>query len=95
MESFFVFISDRRTGGPDDHGLILLLNPDSLSALISTVLGWAMLLAGVGFLAAAVLNRFGTLSSVVGGLVCFSLGDGCCGTPWCWRRGLAGLRASC
>lgn len=55
-------------------GLILLLNPDSLSALISTVLGWALLLAGVGFLAAAVLNRFGTLSSVVGGLVCFSLG---------------------
>lgn len=55
-------------------GLILLLNPDSLSALISTVLGWGLLLAGAGFLAAAVLNRFGTIGSVLGGLLCFSLG---------------------
>ena len=56
-------------------GLILMLNPDSLSARISTVLGWGLVLGGVCFVAAAVLNRFGTLRSILGALVCLTLGS--------------------
>jgi len=55
-------------------GLILLLRPDSVSALLATVLGWAILLTGGGFVAAALLIREGTASKVVGALVCFALG---------------------
>ena len=61
-------------------GLILLLRPDSVSALLATVLGWAMLLI-----------REGTASKVVGALVCFALGGWMLNHPLALASGIGRL----
>lgn len=38
-------------------GLLLVVNPDSASVLISRVLGWALTVIGIGFGIAAILDR--------------------------------------
>ena len=61
-------------------GLILLLRPDSVSALLATVLGWAILLI-----------REGTASKVVGALVCFALGGWMLNHPLALASGIGRL----
>lgn len=46
-------------------GLTLLLNPDSLSVLISRILGWVLVLAAIGCGAAAVFSSAGRTGKVI------------------------------
>lgn len=72
-------------------GLLLLLRPDSVSALLATVLGWAIVLAGAGFVAAALLIREGTAGKVIGALVCFALGGWLLNNPLALASGIGRL----
>lgn len=46
-------------------GLILLLNPDSLSVLISRILGWVLVLIAIGCGAAAIFSSEGRVGKVL------------------------------
>lgn len=54
-------------------GVILFLNPDSASILISRLLGWAVLLAGIGFGIAGFVQK-GT-GKIVTAVICLSAGS--------------------
>ena len=56
-------------------GLILIVSPDSASAMLSRLLGWAVFLTGVGFAVAAIVSRRGTAGKIAGAIICFSLGS--------------------
>lgn len=51
-------------------GLVLVLNPDSAAAMISKVIGWIILLAGVAFGASAAISKRSIALKVI---VCFAL----------------------
>lgn len=55
-------------------GLLLVFNPDSASALLAKILGWALLVMGGGFVVAAVLDRVGLPGKVLGAIVCLCIG---------------------
>ncbi len=55
-------------------GGVLALCPDVLSFLISRFLGWGIGLAGMGFLAAALLGRRGTFSKILWAMFAFAIG---------------------
>ena len=55
-------------------GLILLIHPDSASALAAQILGWMLLAAGVGFGVSAIAVHFGTLGKVLSAIGCFAVG---------------------
>lgn len=56
-------------------GLILVVNPDSASALIARIFGWLLLAAGVGFAVAALVDRIGTVAKVISALLCLAVGS--------------------
>ena len=56
-------------------GLLLIISPDSASAMISRLLGWAVFLTGVGFGTAAIITRRGTAGKIITALACLSLGS--------------------
>ncbi len=64
-------------------GLVLLVNPDSASALAAKVLGWVLVIAGIGFGIGAVTRPVGTAGKVLGAVVCLALG------VWLLRNPLA------
>lgn len=55
-------------------GLVLILNPDTASALIARILGWAMVLTGVGIGIAAIFSRHGQVGKGVMAVGCVSIG---------------------
>lgn len=55
-------------------GLLLLLNPDSASALIAKLLGWLMIAIGGGFAIAALVGAQGRTGKVIGAAVFFAAG---------------------
>lgn len=55
-------------------GVLLMIHPDTASVLIARLLGWACILAGVGFGIVAIVTKEGTAGKVVIAAVCISLG---------------------
>lgn len=55
-------------------GLVLVLNPDSATALISKIIGWVILLAGAAFGVSAAITRRSLLFRVISCFVCVGLG---------------------
>ena len=56
-------------------GAVLLVNPDSASVLVAKILGWVLLLTGVGCGVAALTTHTGTAGKVLSALVCLALGS--------------------
>lgn len=56
-------------------GAVLLINPDSASVLVAKILGWVLLLAGIGCGVAALTTHTGTAGKVLSALVCLALGS--------------------
>lgn len=46
-------------------GLILIVNPDSASALISKILGWVIILVGIAFGLSAIFNESGRIGKAI------------------------------
>lgn len=55
-------------------GVVLVLRPDSASALIAKVLGWLLVLLGGGTLLSAFLSREGAVGKVVFSVLCLAVG---------------------
>jgi len=55
-------------------GLLLLINPDSASVLISRLLGGLLTLVGIGFGIAALVNDRGRVGKLIGALALFACG---------------------
>lgn len=55
-------------------GVILVVRPDSASALIAKLLGWFLLLLGAGILLSAVAVREGLAGKVLFSMLCFAVG---------------------
>lgn len=55
-------------------GAVLLLSPDSASALIAKILGWGIFLAGIGFGISGIAGRSGTALKIFAAIVCIGLG---------------------
>ncbi len=53
-------------------GAVLIVNPDSASALIARIIGWLVMLVGIGFVIAAVFSRQ-KAGKIIGAVVCFGL----------------------
>lgn len=64
-------------------GLVLLFNPDSASALISKLLGWALIAFGIGFGVSAVVSETGRAGKVTAAIVLAVVGG------WLTRNPLA------
>lgn len=56
-------------------GLVLILNPDSATALISKVIGWVILLAGIAFGFSAAISKRSLVMKVISCFVCVGLGS--------------------
>lgn len=72
-------------------GLILLLNPDSASAMIARLLGWILFLVGVGFGISAVVTRDGTAGKILGAAACIGVGGFLLRNPLVLAAGLGRL----
>lgn len=56
-------------------GLILILNPDSASALLARLLGWGAILAGIGIGVYAIFSKSGQVGKGVMAVGCVSVGS--------------------
>lgn len=56
-------------------GLVLTFSPDSASSILGRLLGWLVLLAGVGFAIAALVGGTGKTGKILGAVICFSAGS--------------------
>ncbi len=72
-------------------GLILLLNPDSASALIARLLGWILFLVGIGFGISALLSRDGTAGKILGAAACIGIGGFLLSNPLVLAAGIGRL----
>ena len=54
-------------------GLILIIHPDTASALIARLLGWGMLLAGIGIGIAAIVSKRGQVGKGVAAVGCVTI----------------------
>ena len=57
-------------------GLVLLVNPDSASALIAKILGWGLMIGGIVSAISALTARTGLTGKVLSAIVCFALRSG-------------------
>lgn len=55
-------------------GLVLVFCPDSASALIARLLGWALSLVAIGLGVAAIVSAQGRTGKVIGAIVCAVIG---------------------
>ena len=72
-------------------GLILLIHPDSASALVAQILGWVLVIAGVVFAVSAVAGHFDTLGKVLSAVCCFAVGAWLLRNPLMLAAGLGRL----
>ena len=72
-------------------GLILLIHPDSASALVAQILGWVLLIAGVVFAVSAIAGHFDTLGKVLSAVCCFAVGAWLLRNPLMLAAGLGRL----
>lgn len=68
-------------------GAVLIVNPDSASALVSRGLGVLLLIGGVCFAVSAFLNPSGMVGRVLGAVLCFALGIWLLRNPLALARG--------
>lgn len=55
-------------------GLVLIVSPDTASAMIARILGWAIFLVGIGFGIAAAVGKSGTVGKIVGAALGIGIG---------------------
>lgn len=55
-------------------GAILLLSPDTASAVIARVLGWCIFLTGIGFGISGILGHNGTAGKILTAIICIGVG---------------------
>jgi len=55
-------------------GLVLIIRPDAASALVARLLGWGMLLAGIGIGVAAIFSRSGQIGKGLISVGCVTTG---------------------
>lgn len=55
-------------------GLVLIIHPDTASALIARLLGWGMLLVGIGTGVAAIVSKRGQVGKGVAAVGCVTIG---------------------
>ena len=72
-------------------GLILLIHPDSASALAAQILGWVLLAAGVVFAVSAIAGHYGTVGKVLSAVGCFAVGMWLLRNPLLLAAGLGRL----
>ena len=72
-------------------GLILLIHPDSASALVAQILGWVLVIAGVVFAVSAIAGHFDTLGKVLSAVCCFAVGAWLLRNPLMLAAGLGRL----
>lgn len=72
-------------------GLILLIHPDSASALAAQILGWVLLAAGAIFAVSAVAGHYGTAGKVLSAVGCFAVGMWLLRNPLLLAAGLGRL----
>lgn len=72
-------------------GLILLIHPDSASALAAQILGWVILAAGVCFAVSAIAGHYGTVGKVLSAIGCFAVGVWLLRNPLLLAAGLGRL----
>lgn len=72
-------------------GLILLIHPDSASALVAQILGWGLLIAGVVFAVSAIAGHFDTVGKVLSAVCCFAVGAWLLRNPLMLAAGLGRL----
>lgn len=72
-------------------GLILLIHPDSASALVAQILGWVLLIAGVVFAVSAIAGHFDTVGKVLSAVCCFAVGAWLLRNPLMLAAGLGRL----
>ena len=71
--------------------LILLIHPDSASALVAQILGWVLLIAGVVFAVSAIAGHFDTVGKVLSAVCCFAVGAWLLRNPLMLAAGLGRL----
>lgn len=72
-------------------GLVLLVSPDTASALVGKLLGWVLLLVGLGFAAAAFTHQGSLVFSVLMALAMLALGTRLLRNPLALASGLGRL----
>ena len=72
-------------------GLILLIHPDSASALVAQILGWVLVIAGVVFAVSAIAGHFDTVGKVLSAVCCFAVGAWLLRNPLMLAAGLGRL----
>ena len=72
-------------------GLILLIHPDSASALVAQILGWVLVIAGVMFAVSAIAGHFDTVGKVLSAVCCFAVGAWLLRNPLMLAAGLGRL----
>lgn len=55
-------------------GIVLFFNPDMGSALIARVLGWGVMVVGIGYVIAALTLRNNLPAKIIAAIVCFAIG---------------------
>ena len=59
-------------------GLVLLLSPDTASALVGKILGWIAVLAGLALLASGILGNAASRNNrILWAVICFPAACGC------------------
>lgn len=69
-------------------GAVLLLFPDSASALVAKALGWAMVIAGVVFAVSAVTSPGGIAGKVICAIFCLAVGGWLVKNPLLLAKGV-------
>lgn len=69
-------------------GLILLLSPDTASALIARMLGWGMTFVGAGIGIAAIVNRRGAVGKGLAAVGCVCIGGWLTANPLLLAAGI-------
>ena len=72
-------------------GLILLIHPDSASALVAQILGWVLVIAGVVFAVSVIAGHFDTVGKVLSAVCCFAVGAWLLRNPLMLAAGLGRL----
>lgn len=72
-------------------GAVLVLSPDTASALIAKLLGWVLILTGIGFGISAIVNRSGAVGKGIMAVGCVCIGGFLTANPLLLAAGIGKL----